>query len=81
MAWGKKPWQGGSKKKKRHHSFFQDQIDYDDLAFDTTSQYRSKREAKHMYTGFLSMIVFVAILVGVMFGLILFFHWVGVTFR
>lgn len=81
MAWGKKPWQGGTKKKSKSYSQKNEFNDFDKIAFDFTSQYRSKREAGNTFKGFLSMIVFTAILAAVMVGLILFFHWVGITFN
>lgn len=80
MAWGKKPWQGGTRKKFQHSSSRSDHEDYDRIALDFTSQYRTRREASNTFKGFLSMIVFTGILAGAMWGLILFIHWVGVTF-
>ncbi|MEO9965655.1 MAG: hypothetical protein ABJF11_07700 [Reichenbachiella sp.] len=80
MAWGKKPWQGGTKKKPRKKSRHGWSSDYDNIFYDFTSQYRSKRESDNTVKGFLSMLVFIAVLVTLMFGLILFFNWVAVTF-
>ncbi|MEO9805368.1 MAG: hypothetical protein ABJF04_19070 [Reichenbachiella sp.] len=80
MAWGNKPWQGGTRKKFQHESPRNQERGYEHIAFDFTSQYRSKREASNTFKGFLSMIVFTGVLAVAMWGLILFIHWVGVTF-
>jgi len=55
MAWGKKPWQGGSEKDANLTSR-KEEREYEFDAFNFTSQYRSKKEANSTLKGGLILI-------------------------
>ena len=67
MALGKKPWQGGTRKKSILDSTENESPDYDRSAFDFTSQYRSKREASSTLKGGIILIGMIALGTGFLF--------------
>lgn len=69
MAWGKKPWEGGTRPSSRKVL----EQEYEFASNNINSQYQSRKETKSTVKGFLLLAFF-------MIGTILFLHWIAIYF-
>ena len=73
MAWGKKPWEGGTKYTHTKNSRKELAREYEYQSYNVTSQYQNKREAANTVKGFVMLAIF-------LIGTIMFINWIANTF-